>query len=59
MILVSECLTGVPCRMDGQSKLIPEIRRLAEEGRAVAVCPRPGLPARYKTVGSSAKTGPT
>ena len=39
MILVSECLTGVPCRMDGQSKLVPEIRKLVDEGNAVPVCP--------------------
>ena len=46
MILVSECLTGVPCRMDGQSKLVPEIRRLVDEGKAVPVCPEVlgGLP---------------
>ncbi len=46
MILVSECLTGVPCRMDGKSKLIPEIKKLVDEGKAVAVCPEVlgGLP---------------
>ncbi len=46
MILVSECLTGVPCRMDGKSKLVPEILKLVEEGRAVPVCPEVlgGLP---------------
>ena len=46
MILVSKCLLGVPCRMDGQSKLVPEILKLYEEGKAVAVCPEVlgGLP---------------
>lgn len=39
MILVSECLTGVPCRMDGKSKLVPEILKLVEAGRAIPVCP--------------------
>lgn len=39
MILVSECLIGVPCRMDGQSKLVPEILELYEEGKAIPVCP--------------------
>lgn len=46
MVLVSKCLLGVPCRMDGKSKLVPEILRLYEEGKAVAVCPEVlgGLP---------------
>ncbi|MCR4951909.1 MAG: DUF523 domain-containing protein [Solobacterium sp.] len=46
MILVSKCLAGVPCRMDGQSKGIEEIRKLVEEGKAVAACPEVlgGLP---------------
>ncbi len=50
MILVSECLTGVPCRMDGQSKLVPEVRRLVEAGEAVPVCPEVlgGLPTPRK-----------
>ena len=39
MILVSACLAGVPCRMDGRSKTIPEIRALVDAGLAVAVCP--------------------
>lgn len=39
MILVSQCLTGVPCRYDGKSKLIPEIYKLVKEGKAVPVCP--------------------
>lgn len=46
MILVSECLVGVPCRMDGKAKLIPEIKKLVDEGKAIAVCPEVlgGLP---------------
>lgn len=50
MILVSKCLTGVPCRMDGQSKLVPEIRKLVDEGKAVPVCPEVlgGLPTPRK-----------
>ena len=39
MILVSSCLTGEPCRMDGKSKPVPGIVRLYQEGRAVRVCP--------------------
>jgi len=38
-ILVSECLTGIPCRMDGKAKLIEEIKELAVRGKAIPVCP--------------------
>ena len=46
MYLVSACLAGVPCRMDGQSKPVPAIRSLVERGEAVPVCPEVlgGLP---------------
>ena len=46
MYLVSACLAGVPCRMDGQSKPVPAIRELVERGEAVLVCPEVlgGLP---------------
>ena len=46
MILVSECLAGVPCRMDGKAKTVPEIKKLVEEGKAIPVCPEVlgGLP---------------
>ena len=46
MILVSECLAGVNCRMDGGNKLVPEIKKLVEEGKAIPVCPEVlgGLP---------------
>lgn len=46
MILVSECLAGVPCRMDGQAKTVPAVRKLVEEGKAIPVCPEVlgGLP---------------
>ena len=48
MILVSACLAGEKCRMDGKDKLIPEIKQLVESGEAVAVCPEVlgGLPPR-------------
>lgn len=39
MILVSACLAGERCRMDGKDKLVPEIRRLVESGVAIPVCP--------------------
>ena len=46
MILVSACLAGVPCRMDGKDKLVPEIKRLVDGGKAIPVCPEVlgGLP---------------
>ncbi len=46
MIAVSACLAGIPCRMDGKAKPVPEIQKLVEEGKAVAVCPEVlgGLP---------------
>ena len=46
MYLVSACLAGEKCRMDGKDKLVPAIGRLVEEGRAISVCPEVlgGLP---------------
>ena len=46
MILVSACLAGEKCRMNGKDKLAPGIRKLVEDGDAVAVCPEVlgGLP---------------
>ncbi|MBQ9009345.1 MAG: DUF523 domain-containing protein [Clostridia bacterium] len=46
MLVVSACLAGIPCRMDGKAKPIPAIRKLVEEGKAVTVCPEVlgGLP---------------
>lgn len=46
MILLSACLAGVPCRMDGTSKPVPELRALYERGEAILVCPEVlgGLP---------------
>ena len=39
MILVSACLAGFNCRMDGGNKLVPEIKKLVYEGKAIPVCP--------------------
>ena len=39
MYAVSACLTGLPCRYDGKSKPVECVRRLVQEGLAVAVCP--------------------
>ena len=38
-VLVSACLAGEACRFDGGSTPHPEVLRLAQEGRAVPVCP--------------------
>ncbi len=46
MILLSACLAGIPCRMDGQSKPVPALQALAARGEAILVCPEVmgGLP---------------
>ena len=47
-ILVSRCLLGEPCRYDGASKPVEEIRQLEKEGHTlIPVCPEVegGLPA--------------
>ena len=39
-ILISRCLLGEPCRYDGQSRPVPEIRQLEEAGHVlIPVCP--------------------
>ncbi len=38
-ILVSACLAGVCCRMDGKSKPVAEIVSLYEQGKCILVCP--------------------
>ena len=45
-IFVSACLTGFPCRYDGQGKPNPEIMALVAAGLAIPVCPEQlgGLP---------------
>ena len=46
MLLLSACLAGVPCRMDGHAKPVPALLSLAVRGEAVLVCPEVlgGLP---------------
>lgn len=46
MILISACLAGEPCRMDGASKPVEALRDLVQAGKAVPVCPEVlgGLP---------------
>lgn len=39
MIVVSACLAGMACRYDGCAKEVPEIKKMVEEGKAIAVCP--------------------
>lgn len=38
-IMVSACLVGMKCRYDETASLIPELRQLMLEGKAIAVCP--------------------
>ena len=39
-ILVSRCLLGEPCRYDGQSRPVPEIRHLEAAGHVlIPICP--------------------
>ncbi len=46
MILISACLVGENCRYDGNSSIIPELKKLVDDGKALAVCPEVlgGLP---------------
>nr|BBH85680.1 purine-nucleoside phosphorylase [Thermosporothrix sp. COM3] len=37
--LVSACMTGTPCRYNGQAKPDPRVIRLVEHQEAIAVCP--------------------
>ena len=45
-VLVSACLAGCECRFDGSANTVATIAQMAEEGRAVLVCPEEdgGLP---------------
>jgi len=36
---ISACLVGIKCRFDGKDRKDEKMKRLAEEGVAVAVCP--------------------
>lgn len=46
LCLVSACLTGRPCRYDGTACAVPALKRLADAGLAIPVCPEElgGLP---------------
>lgn len=39
MILISACLTGIPCRYDGKANLAEIAQTLVEENKAIYVCP--------------------
>ncbi|MBU3912309.1 MAG: DUF523 domain-containing protein, partial [Candidatus Omnitrophica bacterium] len=39
MILVSACLAGVNCTWDGKNRLNLEIKKMVDNGLAVAICP--------------------
>ena len=38
-LVISACLAGEACRYDGRDNLVPELRALVEEGKAVTICP--------------------
>ena len=46
MIVVSECLAGIKCRYDGDSKPCQKVIELIKQGKAIPVCPEQlgGLP---------------
>ena len=46
MIIVSECLAGIKCRYDANSKPCQKVIDLVKDGKAVLVCPEQlgGLP---------------
>lgn len=46
MIIVSDCLAGINCRWDGNSRPNKKIIDLIKQGRAIPVCPEQlgGLP---------------
>ncbi|MCB9061768.1 MAG: DUF523 domain-containing protein [Halobacteriovoraceae bacterium] len=37
--IVSSCLCGINCRYDGQNKLSGKVKKLVDDGLAIAVCP--------------------
>ncbi len=39
MYLISSCLVGINCRYNGTSTLDFDLKKLIEEGKAIAVCP--------------------
>ena len=45
-LIISACLVGVACRYDGQSRCLPQLKKLVDSGAAIALCPEElgGLP---------------
>ncbi|MGX7417722.1 DUF523 domain-containing protein [Carnobacterium gallinarum] len=39
MIGISSCLTGICCRYDGDSTLVPSLKKLVNDGKAIHFCP--------------------
>ncbi len=39
MYLISSCLVGVNCRYNGTSSLNMQLKKMIDEGQAIAVCP--------------------
>ena len=39
MILISACLAGINCKYSGKNNLVPAIKALVDEGKAIPICP--------------------
>ena len=39
MILISACLAGINCKYNGKNNLVPAIKALVDEGKAIPICP--------------------
>ena len=59
MYLISSCLVGVNCRYNGTSTLNLKLKKMIEEGKAIAVCPEilVGLPTPRESCEIQIKSG--
>ena len=64
MLVISACLTGVACRYDGKDQLRVDLKKLVDDGEAIAVCPEelgglptPRTPAEKQGLFYKTKTG--
>ncbi len=59
MYLISSCLVGINCRYNGTSTLDPELKKMIDKGKAIAVCPEilMGLPIPRESCEIQIKSG--
>ncbi len=59
MYLVSSCLVGIDCRYNGTSTLNLELKKMIDEGKAIAICPEilVGLPTPRESCEIQIKNG--